>query len=373
MIKSHEPDYALLFIVFILLVFGLVMVASASIVKGLLEFGDGYYYVKHQFLYGVLPGLFFLFLAERIYYRNWVKMVLPLLALIFLLLLAVFIPSVGFTHGGAKRWLALGFFSFQPSELAKLLFIIYLAAWFDKQRNKITDVKKTLIPFLITAGALSFLIYKQPNLGMLIIVVLSSLTLFFIAGARLSHILGLVLSFVFFIIAAINFASYRMNRFMAYLDPNTDLQGIGWQINQAILGVGSGGLWGKGLGWSGQKYNYLPEPFGDSIFAIIGEELGFIGVLVLIFIFFLFIWRCYAISKNAPDKFSKLLVIGITTIIVLQFFLNIGAIIRLVPLTGVPLPFISYGGSSLVSLLLGIGIILNISKYTTDRFIRNKR
>jgi len=365
--KAHQPDYILMALIFILLLFGLVMVTSASIWKGLGDFGDSYYYAKHQLFNGILPGLALFFIAGKIYYRQWAKFALPLLFLTLASLLVLFLPSLGFSHGGAKRWLALNFLSFQPSEFAKIFFIIYLAVWFDKKGDKIQDVKTTLLPFLVLLGVISILIIIQPNLGMLSIITISSLALYFVAGGKITHIISLFLGLAAALIVFIRMEPYRMNRFIIYLYPELDPKGIGYQINQALLAIGSGGLLGMGLGWSGEKYNYLPEPFGDSIFAIIAEELGFVGVAVFIVIFMLFILRCFNISKNAPDKFGRILASGVTIVIAAQFFMNIGAITRLVPLTGVPLPFVSYGGSAMISALIGAGIILNISRYARQK------
>lgn len=363
MTKSYKPDYVLLGIVLLLSVFGLIMVSSASVIKGFQEFGDRYYYAKHQLVYGIFPGLILLLAARKIYYRHWIKLALPLFVLSIIGLAAVFIPSLGFSHGGAKRWLAYSFLVFQPSEFVKLIFIIYLAALFDKKARKIGDFRSTLLPFLVIMIILSILIIAQPNLGMLGIITLSALALYYIAGAKLRHLAFLIASGILALVAFIKLEPYRMNRLATYLDPNFDPRGISYQINQAVLAIGSGGLFGLGLGQSRQKYNYLPEPFGDSIFAIIGEELGFIGITVLITLFLIFVWRCFSISKNAPDNFGKLLVFGLTIVLVLQFFMNIAAITRLIPLTGVPLPFISYGGSALATALIAVGIILNVSSY----------
>lgn len=363
MTKPHEPDYVLLAIVFLLTAFGLAMVASASLVKGQDNFGDIYYYAKHQFLYGVLPGLFLFFVAQNVYYRNWKKLVLPLLVLAVLALILVFIPALGFAHGGAKRWLVLGSLSFQPAEMMKLIFIAYLASWFVKKGEKIKDFKETVLPMMVMLGILGVLIMAQPNLGTLSIIVLAAFSLFFVAGGKISHIFFLAASLSAALFMLIHFGSYGMNRFIIYLYPEMDPQGIGYQINQAMLAIGSGGFWGMGFLQGRQKYNYLPEPYGDSIFAVLAEELGFVGVLFLTALFLAFAWRCFLIAKNAPDQFGRLLAAGISLTIILQFFINIGAISRFLPLTGIPLPFISYGGSSLIFTLVGAGIILNISKY----------
>lgn len=364
MIKPHSPDYALLAIVLLLTAFGIVMVASAGIVKSFQDFSDSYYYAKHQLAYGVLPGVILLFLAERFYYRRWVKLAVPLLAFTVVMMLLVFIPSLGLSHGGAKRWLMLSFFSFQPSEFVKIFFIIYLAVWFERKGEKIGKWKETVAPFIFLVGFLGAIIIKQPNLGMLGIISFSSFALFFAAGGGIRHLFFLFLGGLAFLAAFIQIEPYRLKRFMIFLYPQMDPLGIGYQINQAVLAIGSGGFWGVGLGLSGQKYNYLPEPFGDSIFAVIAEELGFIGAFFLIIVFLLFIWRCFLVAKNSPDNLARLLVIGITMVIATQFFMNIAAITGLMPLTGVPLPFISYGGSALVSALAGVGVILNISRYT---------
>lgn len=363
MAKPHNPDYVLLGTVLLLVIFGIIMVASAGIVKSLQDFSDSYYYARHQLIYGALPGLILLFLAQRFYYRKWAKLAIPLLIFAVAATVLVFFPSLGMSHGGARRWLTVGFFSFQPSEFVKIFFIIYLAVWFERKGEKIKEWAQTAVPFIFLVGILGIIIILQPNLGMLSIICISSVALFFAAGGKISHILFLILSGAALLALFIRIEPYRLNRFMIFLYPQMDPQGIGYQINQAVLAIGSGGFWGVGLGLSGQKYNYLPEPFGDSIFAVIAEELGFAGVVFLIAVFLFFVWRCFFIAKNTQDKLGRLLVIGITMVIAVQFFMNIGAITGLMPLTGVPLSFVSYGGSALISALLGVGVILNVSRY----------
>lgn len=364
MIKSYRPDYVLIGTVLLLLLFGLIMVASASVIKGFQEFGDRYYYAKHQLIYGILPGIILFLFALKFHYRRWIKLSPILFILSVAGLVVVLIPSLGFYHGGAARWITVGSYMFQPSELVKISFIIYLAAWLDKKGSKINDVKSTLFPFLAIIAILSALIIAQPNLGMLGIVTLSALALYYISGVKLVHVFSLIVLGISALAVFIKIEPYRLQRFMTFLDPKTDLLNTGYHINQAVIAIGSGGLFGLGLGQSRQKYNYLPEPFGDSIFAIIGEELGFAGLLALIILFLIFIWRCFAIAKNAPDNFGKLLVSGITLILVFQFFMNIAAITQFMPLTGVPMPFVSYGGSALTTALFGVGVILNVSSHT---------
>jgi cell division protein FtsW len=282
-------------------------------------------------------------------------------SVIFLIL--VFVPGVGSNVYGASRWIQLGPFSFQPSEMAKLAIIIYLAAWLESRgKDRIKDLFEGMLPFLGIMGLIGFLIMKQPDTGTLGVIVLTSFAIFFVAGARLAHLASMGVMGMFALWILVKIEPYRFNRILAFLDPGADPQGIGYQINQALLAVGSGGFWGVGLGHSRQKFNYLPEPVGDSIFAVIGEEIGMVGATILVFLFIMLAIRGIKIAKNSPDMFGRLLATGITMWIILQAFINISANIALVPLTGIPLPFISYGGTSLVFLMASIGILLNISK-----------
>jgi cell division protein FtsW len=287
----------------------------------------------------------------------------PLFIVSIIFLILVFVPGVGSRIYGASRWIQLGPFSFQPSEMAKLSIIIYLAAWLEgRGLNRIKDMFEGFLPFLGIMGLIGFLVMKQPDTGTLGIIVISSFAIFFVSGASMRHIIsfggiGAVLLWIL-----IKIEPYRLDRITSFLDPSADPQGIGYQINQALLAIGSGGLFGVGLGHSRQKFNYLPEPVGDSIFAITGEELGLIGTVFLVILFVLLAMRGIKIAKNSPDMFGRLLATGIITWIVFQAFINISANVALVPLTGVPLPFISYGGTSLVFLMAAIGILLNISR-----------
>ena len=361
--KNKNLDKTLLSAILALMVFGLVMIASAGVVYSETRFGDGYYFFKHQFFFGVIPGLAALYFFQKIDYHYWKKAAAPLFLISLVFLVLVFIPGVGTKAYGASRWVQLGHLSFQPSEMAKIAIILYLAAWLEsKGRRKIRDVFEGLVPFLGILGILGFLILKQPDTGTLGLIVLVSSIIYFVSGAKISHILALILSAAAGLWALIKIAPYRMDRFLVFLNPELDPRGIGYQINQALLAIGSGGLFGIGLGHSRQKFNYLPEPAGDSIFAIIGEELGMIGAGILVLMFVVLAFRGFKIAKNAPDDFGKLAAVGITSWIILQAFINIAAITSLIPLTGIPLPFISYGGTSLIFLLAGAGILLNISK-----------
>lgn len=370
--KSHQPDYILMFITFALVIYGLVMIASAGFVMSQDNFGESYYYFRHQLFYGVLVGLFFWIIFQKIDYRILKKLAVPGFILTILLLILVFVPGLSYSYGGAERWIKLGSISIQPSEICKLTFILYLALWLEKRGRTLTNFQTGFIPFVFLIGSVGFLLILQPDVSTLGIICLTALAIYFLAGAKLSHIGFLILAGIGALIALIKAAPYRINRLTVFLHPEVDPQGIGYQINQALLAIGSGGILGFGLGHSRQKYNYLPETISDSIFAIISEELGLIGALVLIALFVILALRGFKIAKNAPDNFGKLVAGGITFWIVFQAFMNIMAISGLIPLTGIPLPFISYGGSALVVSFIAMGILLNISKYTEQSFYRRR-
>ncbi len=353
----------MLAIVLILLVFGLVMISSAGIIFSNVRFGDAYHLFKRHFLYGIIIGLPSLYLVSKIHYKFWQKIALSFFVITLALLGLVLISGIGVSYQGASRWINLGPISFQPTEIAKIAMIVYLAAWLTSKGSKIRDFKEGLVPFLMILGVTAFLIISQPDIGTLGVIVMTSLTMFFISGAPIRYIFGILLGGLATVALLIKIEPYRMNRLTAFLDPSIDPQGISYQINQALLAVGSGGIFGLGLGQSRQKYNYLPEPVGDSIFAIISEELGMIGAIVLVCFFIAFALRGYRIARYAPDEFSRLVAVGITSWIVFQALVNIMSILKLMPLTGIPLPFISYGSTSLVFTLVGIGILLNISKH----------
>lgn len=356
-------DKTLLTIVLTLLTFGLVMISSAGIIYSETRFGDSYYFFKHQLLFGVLPGLVVMYFLQKIDYHFWKRLAVPIFFVSVIFLLLVFVPGIGSKVYGASRWIQLGPFSFQPSEMAKLATIIYLAAWLEGRGvNRIKDIFEGMLPFLGIMGLIGFLIMKQPDTGTLGVIVLTSFAIFFVSGASLKHLFSMGAMGIAFLWILVKIEPYRFDRISAFLDPSADPQGIGYQINQALLAVGSGGIFGVGLGHSRQKFNYLPEPVGDSIFAVIGEELGIIGASILIILFVALAMRGIKIAKKAPDMFGRLMAVGITMWITLQAFINISANIALVPLTGIPLPFISYGGTSLLFLMAGIGILLNISK-----------
>ncbi|MFA6973129.1 MAG: putative lipid II flippase FtsW [Parcubacteria group bacterium] len=360
---KQKPDRILIYATFALLVFGLIMIASAGLAYSKSRFADPYFFFKRQLL-GVSIGLIAMYLTQKISYNFWKKISFPIFALSVVLLILVFVPGIGSKIYGASRWLAIGPLSFQPAEMLKISLIIYLAAWLESRGGRIRDFFEGLLPFIMIVAVISFLLIKQPDMGTLGVVILIATTMFFLSGSKLSHIFLMGSVGFIALLALIKIESYRMNRLLVFLHPELDPRGIGYQINQALLAIGSGGILGVGLGRSIQKLNYLPEPVGDSIFAIIGEELGLVGCVVLIALFVTLLMRGLKIAKNAPDMFSQLVAIGIVAWIFSQAFINIAAISGLIPLTGIPLPFISYGGTSIVFLMAAIGILLNISKQT---------
>jgi len=360
--SNQKSDQILTITTFALIVFGLVMISSAGVAISQHRFGDGYYFFKHQLFYGVLPGLFLMFIAQKIDYHFWRRIAFLLFAINLFLLVLVFIPGLGLKFQGASRWIKLGPFSFQPTEMLKFTLVLYLAAWLESKKDLKRDLFEGFIPFLAIIGIVGFLIIKQPDMGTLGIIVIVAMVMYFLSGARTSHIAIMISAGLVAFLALVKFESYRMNRLLVFLHPELDPRGIGYQINQALLAIGSGGIFGLGLGHSRQKFNYLPEPVGDSIFAIICEEIGLIGAVVLVLLFVIFAMRGFKIAKNAPDAFGKSVAGGITAWIIFQALVNVSAISGLIPLTGVTLPFISYGGTSIIFSMIGVGILLNISK-----------
>jgi len=360
--KKKSGDHIFLLILGVIILFGLAMLASASVVLSYEDFKSSYGYLKHQVLLALIPGLAMFYVVSRIKYTNWKRFSLPLLSITVFLLFLLFLPGLGFETKGASRWIQIGSITFQPSELLKLTFILYLAAWLESRRKNLESFKEGLVPFLVICSLIAILLIAQPDVGTLIVVLSIGAIVYFVGGGKLSH---LALSGVVGIIALailVYSDQYRLNRWTAFLNPELDPLGTAYQINQALIAIGSGGIFGLGFGMSKQKYNYLPEPMGDSIFAVTAEELGFIGSVFLLALFIALAWRGLRIAKRASTSFGMLVAVGVTSWISLQAIVNIGAISGLMPLTGITLPFISYGGSSLMVLLIASGIVYNISK-----------
>lgn len=370
----HEPDYTLIGVLGVLIVFGLIMLSSASSVQGFEKFGDPNYFVKHQILYGIFIGLPALWVMSRVDYHVWKKYAFPLMVTAIVLLVMVMIPGIGLELLGAKRWISIGGIIFQPSELVKIIFLIYLAVWLEARQKDIHDFSSGFMPFIIMVGFLVIMIAGvQRDLGTMVVIGVIAVAAYYVAGAPWKHlgiIVGLgiagMLFFVKILPVFIPSFSYRANRLTVFLNPELDPLGIGYHINQALLAIGSGGLLGQGLGQSRQKFNYLPEVTGDSIFAVIAEEMGFIITSGLVALFVWFMICGFRIAKQAPDTYGKVIATGITTWIIFQAAVNIMAMLSLVPLTGIPLPFISYGSTSLITLLASVGILINISRQTKN-------
>ncbi len=361
---GHRPDYFLLALIFILTVFGLVILASASSELGKIKFNDSYYYLKHQIFNGLFPGIVGFLIAYFLSYRYYRKPAF-LLLLANLILLGLVFTSLGVRAGGASRWLAFGPITFQPAELLKLTFIIYLAAWLANPKvDRLRNISTGLIPFFIICGLVAAFLVSQPAISMVVILLGSGLVIYFISGARFSHIILAIVLGIVALGAIIWLTGYRLERIATFFNPQADPEHSGYQINQALMTIGSGKLWGLGYGQSTTKVNTLPEPIGDSIFAIVGQELGFIGAASLAILFALLAFRLLWIAKKHRDRFGQLILAGFATIIIFQSLMHMGAISGLIPLTGVPLPFVSYGGTALAVFLTMSGIAINISKYS---------
>lgn len=352
--QTKKTDYWLLALALILTAFGLLMVYDSSQVEAFRDLGDRYYFFRSQVIWVGL-GLGGLIFTTFFNYKIYQKLSLVFFIGSLILLTLVFIPGLGVQAGGAHRWLRLAGFTIQPAEIIKLSTIIFLAHLFEKQVR--------VAPFLIILGLVSLIIgILQKDLGSAIIYTLISLSLYFVAGGPIKHFLPLIgmglLGFVGFVLTS----SYRMKRVLAFLDPFADPQGFSYHISQVLIALGSGGLLGLGVGQSRQKFAYIPEVSTDSIFSVIGEEFGFIGGVILLIVIGLLVFRGFKIASEAQDNFGRLLASGLTIWLGSQAVVNLASMVSLVPLTGVPLPFISYGGSALLANLIAVGILLNISK-----------
>jgi len=357
--EYHRCDILLLLVVLFLVFTGVVMVFSASAIVSHKKFDTSYLFLTKQFIWTVM-GTFLMLALARVDYNKLQKFSRPLmvfsLGLLFLVLLV--------ESGEIKRWLKFGMVSFQPSEMAKFCLILYVADALDRKGSKLQNFKKGLLPILIVTAMFLTLVYAEPDLGTAVILALVILVMLFMGGVRLSHLLSLVLLSLPLLYFAIFHVGYRRERILTFLNPWADAQRIGYQVVQALLALGSGGFLGKGLGASRAKLFFLPEPYTDFIFPIIGEELGFLGASLIIFLFVLVAWRGLRIATRAPNQFGNLLAAGITFLITFQAVLNISIVTACLPTKGITLPFLSYGGSSLVFSLLGVGILLNISRQT---------
>ncbi|WML43614.1 stage V sporulation protein E [Neobacillus sp. PS3-40] len=361
--KKTTPDIILLIITLTLLAIGLIMVYSASAVWAEYKFQDAFFFAKRQLLFaGVgIAAMFFIMNISYWTWRTWSK---TILIFCFVLLVLVLIPGIGNVRNGSRSWIGVGAFSIQPSEFMKLAMIAFLAKYLSERQKFITSFRKGLVPSLGLVFAAFAMIMLQPDLGTGTVMIGTSIVMIFIAGAKISHFAGLGLIGVAGFVGLIASAPYRIKRITSFLDPWQDPLGSGFQIIQSLYAIGPGGLFGLGLGESRQKFFYLPEPQTDFIFAILSEELGFIGGSFIILLFALLLWRGIRIAIGAPDLYGSFLAIGIIAMIAIQVMINIGVVTGLMPVTGITLPFLSYGGSSLTLMLVAIGVLLNISRYS---------
>ncbi len=359
--KRANADGLLLGVTLLLAFMGLVMVFSASAVMAGNRFHDSLFFLKRQMAWLVL-GFLVLHIASRLDYTVWRKLALPILAVTAVLLILVLIPSLGLMIKGARRWLPLGPISVQPAEIVKLATVFYLAAFLAKGQDRVREFTSGLIPPLIVVGLLGGLILLQPDLGTVALIGLVTFGLLFLGGARISHLVGLVLVMVPLAAALVLRSSYRRQRLMTFLDPWADPSAAGFQVTQSFLAFGNGGLFGVGLGEGKQKLFFLPEAHTDFVLALVGEELGLIGTATLMALFGVLVFKGFQIAGRAREPFGRYLAMGITLLIACQVLFNAGVATGLLPTKGLTLPFVSYGGSSVVMSLLGVGILLNISR-----------
>jgi cell division protein FtsW len=362
-VTGKRFDLSLLVVTIALVLFGIVMIYSASVILGYTVFNDSQLFFRKQIISGLIGALAMIAMS-MVDYRVWAKKPGWMLGATFALLLSVFVFSRGEING-AHRWIEIGGFSMQPSEFGKLFFLMYLAAWLAKRQDKMADLKGTFLPFMLVLGAVSVLILEQPDFGTLSVFFVSAVAVYLVAGMTLPQFLigaGTVAAGLTYILSA----PYRRARLATFFDPSQDVSGIGWHIKNISIAIGSGGWFGLGFGASGQKRLFLPEPHTDSIFAIVTEELGFMVATLLIAAFIFLAYRGYKIALKAPDAFGRLLAVGITSWFAWQTFINLASMLQIIPLVGVPLPFVSYGGTNLIISMAAIGVLLNISKYGTD-------
>ena len=360
--SAGKPDYFLLASLCILLVFGLAMLASASSDIGKQLFNNSYYYLEHQLEFGLTIGIAGFLVGYFVPYYKFKNIAFVLLLISMAALIMVFTP-LGTAASGSTRWLRFGPLSFQPAELMKFTYILYLAAWLANSKKRATDFQTGLLPFAIISGLIAVLLVMQPATSTVAILIGTGLVVYFVSGAPWKYILGIIGVAVTAIVLLIFVTPYRMARITGFLHPTENLQGQNYQVNQSLIAIGSGGLWGVGYGQSATKDSYLPTPIDDSIFAVVAEELGFVGAAALVALFAIVTFRMFWLAKRAGDPFGRLILIGFGTVIALQAFVNMASISGIIPLTGVPLPFVSYGGTALAVFITMSGVALNVTRY----------
>ncbi|MHB8276654.1 MAG: putative lipid II flippase FtsW [Candidatus Humimicrobiaceae bacterium] len=362
LVRVNIEYYFIFIITALLLVAGMVMVSSASMPFGESYYNDAFYFIRKQILWSVI-SLILLFIFSRIDYHKIAKISNFLILISIGLLAIVLIPGIGTEIGGSRRWINIAFFSLQPSEFVKIAIIIYLSDVLNKKYRQIYKIKTILFPAFIFLLIATFLIFMEPNFSVAVTIWIIIFILMFVGEVRFKHIIGIGITWLIFSIGYLFLENYRRERIFAFLNKTGEAGGSNFQINQSLIALGSGSIFGVGLGNSLQKYSYLPEANTDFIFSIIGEEFGLIGTLFVVALFILFAFFGIRIALKAKDYLGRLMAIGITSLVTIQALINIAVTVGAIPVTGMTLPFISMGGSSLISMMIGVGILLNISKY----------
>ncbi len=365
--NNRQIDKVFLSFIAILVFGGIFIFISASM--GLMT-REGIAFSKivfNQVFFGLILGGVALFIGSYVNYKTWHKYAFYIFLATILLTLLVFIPKLGFSHGGAKRWLNLGPLSFQPAEALKIGFVIYLSAWLSGVKQKVSTIKFGVVPLLVILMIVGGILLMQPDTGTFVVIFATALGMFLVAGGRWSHIATFSLTGLLGVGLLALAKPYIKDRLLTFFDPTLDPLGSSYQIQQSLISIGSGGFSGRGFGQSVQKFSFLPEPMGDSIFAVFAEEWGFIGAVSLLIVFLLFAIRGLRIASRAPDKFSTLLATGIILLVISQSLINIAAMLNIFPLTGMPLIFVSQGGTAMLFALGAVGIVLNISKYQKNK------
>ncbi|HEY4505421.1 MAG TPA: putative peptidoglycan glycosyltransferase FtsW [Candidatus Paceibacterota bacterium] len=360
--KKIKVDIPFLVTTTILIIVGYAIFTSASfglLSKQVVKYSGVTF---NQTFFGLFCGLIFCVIASRTDYKIYRKYSLIVFIVSILVTLLVFVPRVGFSHGGASRWISLGFLSFQPSEFLKIGFIIFFSAWLARVKNKASTFKYGFLPFIIILGVVGTILLNQPDTDTFIIIVFSGLAIFLAGGGGWRYIIITIAIGAIGLVGVVYTKPYVMSRIDTFINPSENALGSGYQIQQSLIAVGSGGMFGRGFGQSIQKFNVLPEPIGDSIFAVASEEFGFVGAVGIILLFIFFSFRGLKIAGKVSDTFGRLVVVGIVILIVSQAFVNIGAMVGVLPLSGITLPFVSHGGTALFVTLVEVGMILNISK-----------
>ena len=362
--KEKKVDKFFLIIIFLLLTIGVAVFISASL--GVYAKNENLFksVLFNQLILGLGCGLIAMYICLKINYKFWRKYSFLIFLGAILLTVSVFIPGVGWSHGGAFRWVKIGLISFQPVEILKFSFIVYFAAWLSWVKNKVQNFRFGILPLGIMLAVIAGVLLKQPDTKSFILITITGIIMLFISGVPMKYILGIGLGVMIFLGGLVLYKPYLQERVKTFINPGADPRGSAYQIQQSLIALGSGGIFGRGYCQSIQKFGYLPETQGDSIFAVLGEEFGFLGAVGTIFLYLLFALRGFRIANNSPDLFSRLLVSGIVIMLTMQSFMHIASVTGVLPLTGVPLPFMSLGGTSLMISLAVLGIVLQISKFS---------